>query len=828
MMFTEMVLFIISSPFLFSQPYGLQTRDTSHCLKIAIGGDTLTNFQVERAFPNLTFQEPVFLTHAGDGNDRIFIVERAGIIQQFINADTVGKMDPFLDIRGRVNSAPSEGGLLGLAFHPLYHNNKKFYVYYTYGNFNSRLSEFTALANDQTADPASERTLLDFPQPYQNHNGGSLSFGPDGYLYLGLGDGGSAGDPQKNSQNLRTILGKILRIDVDQGNPFRIPMDNPFWGNDSSFRQEIWAYGLRNPWRFSFDRHTGELWCADVGQNEWEEVDLIEKGRNYGWNIMEGFHCYNATNCNQNGLILPVVEYSHQAGQSITGGYVYRGNKIPQLQGIYLYGDYITRSIWGLNYKNGQVIENKIIAQSPAFISSFGEDEAGEVYLCGYDNGSLYRFKEKSLQSSAFYLPESLSQTGVFNNIFNLEFNTCLVPYAVNSPLWADGTAKTRFLYLPGSSQIVFTQDSLWQFPPGTIFVKNFFLDMERGNVTTRRIIETRFMVNRQDGLQWNGYSYLWNDLETEAFLLEKDTVKSFQIFNPESGLNETHNHYYPSRNDCIRCHTPAAGFVLGMRTPQMNQRYLYGAVEDHQFRSFNHIGLFTQDIGEDYTGFPKQPDPLDSLESLELRARSYLDANCSHCHRPGGSVTLDLDLRYSVILADMNAIGVPPETEDLGILGALRIKPGYPESSLVYMRMTLLGEHRMPPIASSVVDTAGVRVVGDWIKSLSSLPIVDLRAGLFKDDFLLEVTPNPFYSYSRFEVRVPEDWVQGQNRKTRLLIQIFDVGGRLLYSNRESSSEMAHIFMIDGRAFNLKAGIYLLKVRFNNKERTRLFVVMK
>ncbi|MBI2951993.1 PQQ-dependent sugar dehydrogenase [bacterium] len=356
-------------------------------------GDPLVDLQVRRVFSGLSFASPVYLTHAGDRSDRVFVVEKAGTIRVFPNRDDAALTKTFLDIRGRVNAAPNEAGLLGLAFHPGYGANGRFYVYYTTGALTSRFSEFRVSGDPDRADEASERVLFEVAQPASNHNGGQLAFGPDGRLYIGLGDGGGAGDTYGNSQNLRSLLAKILRIDVDGRSGslgYGIPRDNPYVGNASGWREEVWAWGLRNPWRFSFDRFTGLLWAADVGQGQWEEVDLIEKGRNYGWNRMEGRHCYSpASGCDTTGLTMPVYEYSHAEGQSITGGYVYRGARLTRLTGVYFCGDYVSRRIWGLRHENGKLVESRQVGQCPSPISSFGEDEAGEVYLVGYD-GRIY------------------------------------------------------------------------------------------------------------------------------------------------------------------------------------------------------------------------------------------------------------------------------------------------------------------------------------------------------------------------------------------------------------------------------------------------------
>lgn len=344
-------------------------------------------------FPNSTDYEwrvianglnrPVDIQSARDGSGRLFIIEKYGAIRIFQDGQLL--REPFLNISDRVNDGGNEMGLLGLAFHPNYKQNGYFYVNYTGAGGHTRISRFQADGN--SADPNSEKILLRVDQPFQNHNGGAVVFGPDGYLYLALGDGGAAGDPQKHGQNPNTLLGTILRIDVNSGDPYAIPADNPF-GN------EVWAYGLRNPWRISFDRVTDDLWIGDVGQNRWEEIDFLPAGSpggaNFGWSIMEGSYGYDGEP--QPGLLLPAAEYGREDGCSVTGGYVYRGT-MSDWNGVYLYGDYCSGKIWGLILLDGQW-QARVLFEAGLRITSFGEDESGEIYLAS-DGGSVHVLTKK-------------------------------------------------------------------------------------------------------------------------------------------------------------------------------------------------------------------------------------------------------------------------------------------------------------------------------------------------------------------------------------------------------------------------------------------------
>ena len=356
----------------------------------------LVPLEVEPAFPNLSLDRMVYLTHAGDGTDRLFVLLQPGRIMLFPNDQSVQSATVFLDIRERVSDRGNEEGLLGLAFDPDYATSGHLYLYYTASApRRSVVSRFSVHPDDPNrADPASEHIILEVPQPFANHNGGMLAFGSDGLLYIGLGDGGSAGDPQGNGQDPGSLLGSILRIDPGSpgdGRAYSIPPDNPFVGREG-FRDEVWAYGLRNPWRFSFDSETADLWAGDVGQNGYEEVDIIRPGRNYGWNIMEGLHCFLRI-CDQTGLDLPIIEYPLNGDNcAVTGGYVYRGSRLLSLYGAYVYGDFCSGRIWALRHDGQSVTEQRLLADTSLRIPSFGQDASRELYILSFD-GAIYRLK---------------------------------------------------------------------------------------------------------------------------------------------------------------------------------------------------------------------------------------------------------------------------------------------------------------------------------------------------------------------------------------------------------------------------------------------------
>ena len=380
---------------------------------------------IEEAFPNLYFTQPVDLQYAPDGSDRLFVVEQRGTIYVFENNSSVTEKIMFLDIRDKV-VYEGERGLLGLAFHPDYENNRYFFVNYTAPNpLRTVVSRFQVTADDpDVGDELSEHIIIQIDQPFSNHNGGQIVFGPDSYLYIGMGDGGWFGDPYNNGQDLTTLLGAILRIDVDTVSAtlnYGIPVDNPFAADTLESRDEIYAYGLRNPWRFSFDPYTNFCWVADVGQDLYEEIDILENGGNYGWNIMEGSHCYNpATGCDTTGLILPIYTYDHSIGESITGGFVYRGTLVPDIYGKYIFADFEYGDVWSLEYDGENPPELSTLGDiGPYSVTSFGIDQHDELYICSFD-GMIYKFVQTlSTVDHGDRIPNGFSLYQNYPNPFN-------------------------------------------------------------------------------------------------------------------------------------------------------------------------------------------------------------------------------------------------------------------------------------------------------------------------------------------------------------------------------------------------------------------------
>ncbi len=687
--------------------------------KISGTPDPPTSMTTENAFPNLLFNRPVHLTNAGDGTGRLFVVGKLGSIVVLPNDPSVtsGQVKVFLDIKSRVDAGPNEAGLLSVAFHPDYKNNGRLFVNYT-GNNNGQLSTFISrfdvTSDPDKADASSEQVLMVFPQPFGNHNGGQIAFGPDGYLYIGTGDGGSGGDPYNYSQNLQSLLGKMLRIDVDKtggGLPYAIPADNPF-ATSSTNRKELYAWGLRNPWRFSFDSLSGKLWAGDVGQDLWEFVHIVEKGKNYGWRIVEGTHCFNPkTGCDKTGLETPVVEYSHSQGESITGGHVYRGKKYPALYGAYVYGDYASRKIWAARFgDDDKTADVTKLADSNITVSSFGEDEDRELYVVDYPyfqqtKGKIFKLVPQAAAPPTSNFPLKLSDTGCFTDVAKMTPAPGLIGYTVNASLWHDGARSERYVVLPDGGKMTPTDSGAWSFPEGTRFIKTFIYD-QAGGVPLRT--ETRFII--REGARVKGYTYKWNAEQTDAELLSSAAEETYEI----NGTPLTW--HFPSRSQCLKCHNEAAGETLGLQTGQLNRSFDYGGVTANQLYAYERMGVLSS-VPANPVAFP---DPADTSAPLEKRARAALHVNCGNCHLPDGPITTPLDLRYETALSAMNACEVAPEKGDLGVTGAKIIAAGKPESSVAWLRMKALNDDRMPSIGSFVVDTPTVKLINEWITGLS------------------------------------------------------------------------------------------------------------
>jgi uncharacterized repeat protein (TIGR03806 family) len=486
---------------------------------------------------------------------------------------------------------------------------------------------------------------------------------------------------------------------VDSADPYAIPPDNPFAVSGGA--PEIYAWGLRNPWRWSFDRADGStLWAGDVGQGSWEEIDLIARGGNYGWRCYEGREAYNTTGCLGPGAYdFPVAVYGRDEGRSVTGGYVYRGGDIAFLQGTYVFGDFATGRIWGLSQQAAAWQRVTLLENSGLNISSFAEDTRGEMYVVDYGRGGLYRLTLDT-RASASGPPDLLSETGCVNPADPRLPAAGLVPYTINAPFWSDGADKARYLAVPDGTRIGLADDGDFLFPPGTVLLKHFGLHGQT--------IETRLFVRHDDG-GWAGYTYEWNGSQTDAVLLDGAVDIGFP----------GQTWHYPSRGECIECHTSAAGSSLGLEVRQLDLDLTYPSTgrTANQLETLSAVGLLQGTAPRPLTPLV---DPHDATEPLIARARSYLHSNCAGCHRTGGIGRGTMDLRFTTALSETGACDVAPTLGDLGITDARLLAPGEPQRSILLERMRVDDGTRMPPVASNVVDQAGVALIEAWIGSLT------------------------------------------------------------------------------------------------------------
>ncbi|MCK6502875.1 PQQ-dependent sugar dehydrogenase [Myxococcota bacterium] len=640
-----------------------------------------------RAFPALSFDLPIFLTQAPGDAERWWVIEQQAGIRTWSGEDATEA--PFaLDLRDRL-FVSYECGVLGLAFDPDFARNGHAWVVYTTAGTGGaaadwHLSRFTSLDGGQSFDPDSELVVLELAQPYQNHNGGALAFGPDGYLYVSVGDGGSAGDPLGTGQDPTDLFGAILRLDVSEateGAPYAIPADNPFAAEGLFAGQpgapEVYAWGLRNAWAMSFDRATGELWAGDVGQDRWEEIDRIEAGGNYGWSEMEGSACYQA-GCETEGLLLPEAEYSHDEGRSVTGGVVYRGEALA-LVGAYLYADFWTGRLWALEAdpRTGGAAARLLLEPEHSW-SGFAQDPAGEVLLLSMYEGTAWRVVPAG-EGEVSDFPQRLSETGCVDPLAPTQVAAGLLPYEVRHPFWSDGADKARWLSLPEGGVATVGEGGDLSLPAGSVVVKEFRRD--------GRPFETRLLVHHEDGSH-AGYSYRWDEDGADATLLDGSLREDVagQAW------------HYPSRAECRTCHTDVASVSLGLELAQLGE----------EVAAWREAGLLAGEAAV---------TPLVALDDpdLDAAARSYLHANCAFCHQPGGPGGGSLDLRWGVDLAESGLCAAPSQG-DLGIEDARIVAPGEPARSVLLARIRDLGAARMPPLGSLQVDEAGAARIEEWI----------------------------------------------------------------------------------------------------------------
>lgn len=632
-----------------------------------------------------------------------FLASQRGQVVRFKSDADAPAWTTVLDVSKRLRLESSESGLVSFAVHPKFaRNGLAFAVYSTTdaaGRFVSRLSRFRQVDGEF----GQEEVLLDIPQLSAQHTGNHILFGPDGFLYYAVGD-----DRQTdiNAQDPGTLKGKVLRLDVDhvdgqRSTPYSIPADNPFV---ESGAPEVYAIGLRNPWRLSADLASGEITVADVGQDSREEIDILEAGANYGWPMREGTLCFREDPCDVDGVTDPAAEVNHPAASSIVAGHVITGSGTKELNGRYLFADFISGSLYSANLEDpGGDLHQEL--EGSFNIPTLTQGRDGTIYVLRYegdgDEGGVYRVEDNVKQESAF--PKRLSGTACVDMATPTRPAAGTIAFSPIAPLWSDGAEKLRAFALPPDYGIVLDDAGDFFFPDGSVLIKHFMFD--------GAFVETRLMM-RHEGT-WTGYSYRWREDQSEAYLVEQGT---------DAVLANGRAWHFPSRSECNRCHTRAAGYTLGLELSQLDHVDAEGSNQIDGLIDGDFFAMGPDALSLLRDQVPSLPDPA-GREPLAARARAYLHANCSNCHRPSGPGRGDMDMRFTASYDAFNACNEKPRVTRLWDLGnwgkQYLVVPGSKQDSTLYLRLTLQGLFRMPPLASEVIDSHGAGLVGDWIDSL-------------------------------------------------------------------------------------------------------------
>ena len=716
------------------------------------------SYTLVNAFPGVSINAPVCITAPPGETNRLFILEKGGNIIVITNlADPNRTIFMSLPVM-----SDSESGLIGMAFHPGYATNRYFYVFSSRnlvtsqsppgGGRHQRISRFeTSPDNPNLGLSASELPLITQYDPPGNHNGGDLHFGPDGYLYASLGDEGSQYNGNQNSQVITgNFFSAILRIDVDKRpgnllpNPhpanstnYFIPADNPYIGltnfhgeviDPANIRTEFYAIGFRNPWRMSFDRATGFLYVGDVGQDLYEEVDVITNGANCGWAYYEGLHLapllYPGRTTLLTGpppdLVFPIQEYPHSGvaqyrGNAVIGGVVYRGSRISQLYGTYVFSDNGSGNVWALHYDgtNASPFQRITGASQP---SAFGVDPRnGDILIAQLGNNQIGRLEYNSA-SAGTPLPPTLADTHAFSDLATLAPAPGILPYDINVPFWSDNAIKSRWFSLPNTNLTIgFNPDGNWTFPTGSVWIKHFELELTNGVPESRKRLETRFIVRNADGVY--GVTYHW-DSETNATLVPEEGMDESFVIN-DGGTIRTQIWHYPSRSECLACHTPQGGYALGFKTEQLNKDFDYGAGPENQIAALSRVGYFAEPVMSIHT-LRSLVTATNAGSSLEYRVRSYLAANCAQCHQPGGPSPAYWDARITTSTSQAGLIN-GRLVNDAGNPANRVVLPGSLTNSVLLARISRRGPGQMPPLDSTIVDMQAVALVSEWITNALS-----------------------------------------------------------------------------------------------------------
>ncbi len=704
-------------------------------------------YRLVEAFPGLPSVYATKLYSAPGDSNRLFAVGKGGLITVITNL-AFPTASAFLDLSAKTFTQ-TESGLLGLAFHPGWRTNRQFFVYFStlapHGGTNALHQQVVRYLTDPNnlnrALPDTETVLLSQLDPEAGHQAGDLQFGPDGYLYVAVGDGGGAWDTFHNSQKIDGgFFSGILRLDVDsrpenlEPNPhpginadaYRIPADNPYVGTNQflgrslppeTVRTEFWAVGLRNPFRMAFHPETGVLFANDTGQNRREEINRIVPGANYGWVFFEGSLLWPFGVPAGAEFTPPVFEYEHEQGKvAITAAHWYVGDRYPDLRNTYIFAD-LGGPIGALSAEASSPRSANWFVRQPGIVDIITDPSSGELLFSSINDGRIYRLE--AFESGSDPIPDRLSQTRLFADLENLSPAPGLVPYSLNHPFWSDAAFKTRwFGLLPGTAPLQFAPTAPWVSSAGTVWVKHF--ELETGGAHRRRL-ETRVLVRNSAGV-W-GATYRWKEDGTDAILVPEEGLEESMAISgqPDGTIIRNQRWRYPSRQECLGCHLPVAGFALGFNTAQLN--LCIGP--DHQLRKFADSGYL---VGlPNSTGHLPRLVPLDDPQaSVSHRVRSYLDANCAYCHQPGGPTRAQWDGRISTQLTDAGIVGVPALNnlgDVYGITPTQIVFPDKPDQSAIFRRIADLEPYHMPPLGTTVVHTNAVGLVEKWISG----PAADL-----------------------------------------------------------------------------------------------------
>ncbi len=679
-------------------------------------------YQIHSSFPAVKFTKPTSLAEMPDGR-RILVTEMAGKVLTIRKSKDVAKADLALDLAELLpdDLAGQELSLFSAALHPKFQDNRTLFVCYVHpgDGKHTRVSRFTVPNSEPpTIDGDSEQVVIAWPAG--GHNAGCLRFGKDGYLYISTGDGFGPNPPDKlnTAQDVSDLRGALLRIDVDQragATAYAIPQDNPFVDRAGA-RGEIWAYGLRNPWKFGVDRVNGEIFAADNGWESWEMIHRIERGGNCGWPIMEGRALLRTEVVRgPTPIIAPVKDHPHTEANSVIGGPIYRGDRLEDLAGSFVYGDYITGTIWALKTDGSDDYSHRTLLDTDLRIVDFAEGSDGELYVLDYDlTGQIYELSPSREEDTSADFPRLLSDTGLFKSLKDLQPEDGVVPYRVKASRWDDGARARRWVALPGDSQITLARDKQrGDYPEGAVLVKHLEFG-KRGQQP--KPVETQILHHERG--QWRPYSYLWDDAGADARLVPGNGANQpLRIPNAAAPKGFTERTWrVGAQNECKLCHNAGSNYVLGFMPHQLDlPGQPLGQLERLARRR---VLAKTPEIPPGDSG--RLVNPHDSSQSLEDRARSYLHVNCSSCHHPGGNAIVSFYLRRDMPLEKLNTnkgtgIGA------FGIDHAKLLTPGDPYRSVITYRMSKLGYARMPYIGSQVVDSRGVALVNGWIRSLAS-----------------------------------------------------------------------------------------------------------